>query len=162
MAGSRLYQDTRPADEAAIHAYGARLLHLLETPWPTGEGKRNELDPPELVFDPAAERLWRDFFNHVERQSGAGGDLDPIRDLASKAAELAARIAGVISVVSDHHVTMVSGESSITFEPSWRRATAIECATCSGVMVETLRNGLRPVTKQTSDLKTLPIPARIF
>ena len=33
---------------------------------------------------------------------------------------------------------------------------------CSGVSVATVRKGFKPVTKQTSDLKTLPTPASTF
>lgn len=48
LAGRRLYRDTEPADDAAIKAYGARLLSLLGTPWPVSNGKANELDPRAL------------------------------------------------------------------------------------------------------------------
>src|SRR5262249_25626434 len=46
-AGTRLYKETSPSDTAAIHAYGARLLGILEAE-PALHGKRNELSPPAL------------------------------------------------------------------------------------------------------------------
>src|SRR5215207_7470663 len=33
IAGTRLYKDPTTEDEAAIRAYGARILSLLEAPW---------------------------------------------------------------------------------------------------------------------------------
>jgi len=48
-----------------------------------------------------ATGLWRTFFDHVEGQCGPDGDLRPIGDFAAKAAEHAARIAGVLAIVKD-------------------------------------------------------------
>lgn len=67
------------------------------------DGASNELAPRALPMSADAAELWKRFFNHVELQSGNGGDLAPIRDFASKAAEHAARIAGVLTVVNDLH-----------------------------------------------------------
>ncbi len=38
LAGTRLHREADPADEAAIRAYGARILSLLEAPLPLAEG----------------------------------------------------------------------------------------------------------------------------
>lgn len=103
IAGTRLYRDVDPDDDAAIKAYGARILAMLETPAPMVEGSVNELAPRALPLSADAAETWKKFFDHVERQSGIGGDLDPIRDLASKAAEHAARIAGVLTVANELH-----------------------------------------------------------
>jgi hypothetical protein len=46
-----------------------------------------------------AEQVWKDFFNRIESQCGKDGDLRPIVDFAAKAAEHAARIAGVLAIV---------------------------------------------------------------
>jgi hypothetical protein len=108
LAGRRLYRDTDPADEAAIKAYGARLLSLLEKPWPLVNGKANELDPRPLAMSASCAGKWRAFFDHVESQSGPGQDLSGIRDFAAKAAEHAARIAGVLTVVADCNATDIS------------------------------------------------------
>jgi hypothetical protein len=48
IAGSRLYREADPQDEAAIRSYGARLLSILEAPAKMSEGKRNELEPRAL------------------------------------------------------------------------------------------------------------------
>ena len=108
LAGKRLYRETEPADEAAIKAYGARLLSLLETPWPLASGKANELDPRPLSMSADCAAAWRAFFDHVESQSGPGQGLNGIRDFAAKAAEHAARIAGVLTVIQDRNATEIS------------------------------------------------------
>ena len=94
-------RESREEDEAAIRAYGARILSLLESPWPFAEGKRNELDPRGLTLTPQAKNFWRDYFDHIEKQSGPGGELDGVKDFAAKSAEQAARIAGVLTIVAD-------------------------------------------------------------
>ncbi len=154
MAGTRIYKDTQPSDEAAIKAYGARILHLLEAPWPTTDGKRNELDPPELIFEPDAERLWREFFDHTERQSGPGGDLDPIRDLASKAAELVARIAGVMTVVADARADVITATSiaNAALLMDWYLAEALRLAGAARLDPKLARaNRLLQWLKQTGE-----------
>ena len=103
LAGSRLYREAS-AEEEAIRAYGARLLAILEAPATMAEGKRNELEPRALPLSADARRIWLAFHDHVERQVGPDGPLRPVRDLAAKAAEHAARIAGVIAVTADLRV----------------------------------------------------------
>jgi hypothetical protein len=92
-----LYRDPEPSDEAAIRAFGARILSILEAPAPLADG-RNELEPRDLPMSAESAALWVEFFNHVEGQSGPKGDLAGLRDLASKSAEHAARIAGVLTI----------------------------------------------------------------
>jgi hypothetical protein len=99
IAGSRLYRACNPEDQAAIAAYGAKLLRLLERRWPLKEATRNELEPRVLKIGDAAEKIWREFHDHIEQQSGRHGELAVVRDFAGKAAEHAARIAGVLTVL---------------------------------------------------------------
>jgi hypothetical protein len=99
IAGTRIYREPTPEDDAAIRAYGARILTMLETPQPQVDGKQNELEPRGLPLSAAAAAAWRQFYDHVERQCGAGGDLAGVKDFAAKAAEHAARVAGVMAMV---------------------------------------------------------------
>jgi len=101
LAGSRLYQEPRPEDTAAIRAYGARVLLILEAEPALMPGKRNELDPRALQITPEAATIWRDFHDHIETQCGSDSPLALVRDFAAKAAEHAARIAGVLTIVED-------------------------------------------------------------
>jgi hypothetical protein len=101
IAGTRFYRDATPEDEAAIRAYGARILSILEAPWPLAEGRGNELQPRTLRITEEAAKAWRAFYDHVEGQCGADRELQSIRDFAAKAAEHAARIAGVLTIVDN-------------------------------------------------------------
>jgi hypothetical protein len=111
VAGTRLYKDTEQDDDAAIKAYGARLLSILEAEPALAEGKRNELKPRALPFSANAKALWVAFHDHVEIQCGKDGALAPVRDFAAKAAEHAARIAGVLTIVDDIAVTEIGAKA---------------------------------------------------
>ncbi len=107
IAGSRLWRDAVPADDAAIRAYGARILSILEAPWPLAEGKMNELEPRALRITEDAAAAWRAFYDHIEGQCGAGNGLKTVQDFAAKVAEHAARIAGVLTIVADLRATEI-------------------------------------------------------
>jgi len=107
LAGTRFHRDPDPADDAAIRAYGARILSLLEAPLPLADGARNELEPRALTLDPDAKAALVAFADHIEGQSGSAEGLRPIGDLAAKAAEHAARIAGVLTIVADRGASTI-------------------------------------------------------
>ncbi len=106
IAGTRHYREVDPRDEAVIRAYGARILSILEATAPMLEGKRNELQPRELSLSPGAEEVWRAFFDHTE-SALADEEVRGIRDFAAKAAEHAARIAGVLTIYEDVGATEI-------------------------------------------------------
>jgi hypothetical protein len=108
LAGMSFYRETLPDDDAAIRAYGARLLSLLEAPWPLAAGKSNELEPRTLPMSADVAAEWRAFHDHIESQCGRGQQLSGIQDFAAKAAEHAARIAGVLTIVEDRHAGEIS------------------------------------------------------
>jgi hypothetical protein len=84
-----------------MRRYGARLLEILERPLPLAEGTRNELAPRTLPLAPEARRLWVGFHNFVEERLVAGRELEPVRGLANKMPEHAARIAAVLTLVDN-------------------------------------------------------------
>jgi hypothetical protein len=98
LAGSRAYREPCPQAAATIKAYGARLLSILEAEPALEPGTRNELAPRALPISASATEIWR-----IEGQCGAGNGLEAIGDFAAKAAEHAARIAGVLTIVEDLH-----------------------------------------------------------
>jgi hypothetical protein len=53
------------------------------------------------LFDDPARRTWTEFCDHVERELGPGGSLEPVRGFANKVPEHAARIAAVLSIIDD-------------------------------------------------------------
>jgi len=102
-AGSRFYKPVDMSQHPAMRRYGGRMLDILETPLPLAEGKRNELEPPRLRPASDAKALWVRFHDFLEGHLGDGGDFAPIRAFASKAAEHAARLAGILTLVGDIH-----------------------------------------------------------
>ena len=110
LAGSRPYRDVNPHENPAVMAYNAAIKALLETAptlWEEGDGY--ELKPKDLHLDEDAKALWVAFYDEVERQQANGGELEGARPFASKAAEHAARIAGVITLVENPNATQIEG-----------------------------------------------------
>lgn len=102
-AGKRPYVDCDPYQEAAIGRYWRALTDLLYDPPALREGTRNELTPRSLRLAPDAKAEWISYFNAIEKAQAPGGPLEPIRAFASKAAEHAARLAGVLTLVTHPH-----------------------------------------------------------
>ena len=48
-----------------------------------------------------AQKVWREFADHVENEIGRNGSLEPVKGLANKLPEHAARIAAVLTLVED-------------------------------------------------------------
>jgi hypothetical protein len=86
--------------DAAIKRYGEPLLHLLERPLPLKDGK-NELAPRVLRLAADARKLWIAFADSIERQLAPEGALCAVKGIANKLPEHAARLAGVLALVSD-------------------------------------------------------------
>ena len=90
--GTRFFS-APPADWPALAAFHARLRALLTQPLPLDE--RGDLSPPVLPLDPDAYQAWIGFHDALEAELGEGGELRMVRDVASKAADNAARLAGL-------------------------------------------------------------------
>ena len=97
--GTRMQANAR-RDNIALDAFGARLRAILETPMPMDPDTR-ELQPRVLGLDPRARVLVSNFADAIEASQAPGGDLAHITGTASKAAEQAARIAGVLTLWRD-------------------------------------------------------------
>ena len=97
--GTRMQANTR-RDDMALGAFGARLRAILETPMPMDPDTR-ELQPRILGLAPDARTLLAGFADATEAAQADGKDLAHITGTASKAAEQAARIAGVLTLWRD-------------------------------------------------------------
>lgn len=106
--GTRLRDAHSSESDSALAIYTQRLGDLLQADLPLTESSCNELEPPVLNMVPEAERLLRKFANTLERKQAPGCDLAEDTAFASKAAEQAVRIAGVLAVYA--------GETQITPE----------------------------------------------
>jgi putative DNA primase/helicase len=112
--GTRLFTDA-PPQWPKLDAFHRRLSEILEQPMPV-DGKGN-LRPRELGLDAMAKAAWINFHDSVERGLVNDGELEDVRDFASKTADNAARIAACF-----HAFEACSGEIG---EDTMRRACTL-------------------------------------
>jgi hypothetical protein len=104
--GTRLAAKARP-NPAALVAFEARLRAILEAPLPMCAETR-ALRPWFLPLSADARELLIGFADAVEAAQAPGGDLAHVTAAASKSAEQACRIAGVLCLWRDLHAAEVS------------------------------------------------------
>jgi len=107
--GTRVRRGHDPKSEDGLAAFTARLMTILRTPMPTTENQQ-ELAPTRLPLSAAAKDLLWTFHETVERDQAPGGRLESVRAFASKSAEQAARIAGVLTLWADLNAQEISAE----------------------------------------------------
>lgn len=107
--GNRL-QSAVHHDRDTLDAFGARLREILETPLPA-DPVTMELQPRILPLSPDARVMLSGFADHAEAAQARGGAYAHITGYASKAAEQACRIAGVLTLWGDLHALEVTGEA---------------------------------------------------
>jgi len=112
LAGGRMWQEPRAGTEPALRRYIARMLALLEMPAPASNTAGNELTPRALELCPDARKAWIGFHDAVETAMRPDGRLAMLRDVAGKAAEQAARIAGVLETIEDASALSISAEQA--------------------------------------------------
>ena len=99
-----------------MQRYWTTLTALLERPYPLREGTRNELNPRLVPLSAAAKRVWVEYADTIESQLAVGQPLETVRGFASKSAEHAARIAGVLALLQDagvREIGVIEIESAI-------------------------------------------------
>jgi hypothetical protein len=109
ISGTRVWREPSDSVDAAIKRYGARLLNLLERALPLKDSK-NELAPRVLRLAADARKLWIAFADSIERQLAPEGSLSPVKGIANKLPEHAARLAGVLAIVSDADTSEIPAE----------------------------------------------------
>jgi hypothetical protein len=111
LAGTRIYNPEKleAHEDARLQAFHRAVTMLLSQP-ATEDHEVGGLDPPCIALSPEARQLLIRAYDEIERAQGDGADLEQVREWASKAAEHACRIAGVIALISDPHATAVSAE----------------------------------------------------
>ena len=115
--GTRMQANAR-RDDMALEAFTERLRAILDTPMPMDPDTR-QLEPRTLKLTPEARNLLVAFSDTIEAAQASGGDLYNITGTASKVAEQAARIAGVLTLWRDLEAVSVGG---------WDMADAIDLA----------------------------------
>ncbi|MDT2076018.1 MAG: YfjI family protein [Planktomarina sp.] len=107
--GSRLYANTRH-DGMAIMDFETRLRQILQTEMPMDEETR-ELNPRLLSLSDGARELLILFSDTIELEQAKGASLAQITGTASKSAEQAARIAGVLTLWRDLGATEINSDT---------------------------------------------------
>jgi len=93
--GTRLFRDP-PHHWPHLEKFHRRLGSLLDSPLSFDEF--GNLSPDMLELSPEAKAAWVAFHNEVEEELRPGRDMAETRDVASKAADNAARLAGLFHV----------------------------------------------------------------
>jgi len=106
--GTRLHSLTRQGD-IALAGFSGRLRTILETPL-SMDPETRELLPRTLPLHPGARALLVGFSDAIEAAQAKGGDLAHMTGYASKAAEQAARIAGVLTLWRDLDAPAVTAQ----------------------------------------------------
>lgn len=107
--GTRLH-DASSLKQAPLESFAERLGDILNTGMAMDPETR-ELKPRLLALSRDAKARLVRFHDAVERSQAPGGDMEAVRGHASKAAEQAARIAGVLTLWRDMGAQDVSGEA---------------------------------------------------
>lgn len=94
-----------------LNLFYSRLHEILEQHYQNAKaGKLDNL--PTLQLSPDALEEWVTYYNSVEKASAAGGEMEEARDIASKSADNAARLAGLFHLFNGGHVMdAISGET---------------------------------------------------
>ncbi len=102
--GEQMYVEADPTTTPEYQRYGAALRRLCRQPLPLGEAWA--LDPVSLRLDAEAKAVWIQYHDYTQEEMRENGTLQPIKRLASKAAEHALRLAGVIHAVDGGPATL--------------------------------------------------------
>ncbi|CUK08383.1 hypothetical protein PH7735_03238 [Shimia thalassica] len=96
--GSRLYKTPSAESIETLQGFADRLKVILATSKPTADDDPQHLKPRQLPLSGSAWKLLVSYYNTIEVQQAPGGDLEHVTSFASKSAEQAARIAGVLTL----------------------------------------------------------------
>ncbi len=94
-------QGFRPFTEAPpnwphLAAFHQRIAAILANPVPMDE--EGALSPALMMLAPEAKAAWVEFHDAIESELASGGELYDVRDVASKSADNAARLAALFQI----------------------------------------------------------------
>jgi putative DNA primase/helicase len=92
--GTRFFTEP-PQNRPALTAFNQRLSVILRQEVALDRGG---LAPSMLILSHEAKALWVRFHDAIEEELGGGGDLEYLRDVASKAADNVARMAALFHI----------------------------------------------------------------
>ena len=146
--GTRLSKNEK-RNQIALTSFSVRLMDILETPMPVLEDGQT-LQPRLLYLSKSARKLLVKYSDEVELELAPKGFLAHITGAASKAAEQAARISGVLTLWKDlnaKEVTKDTMQDAVTLAQFYiseaSRLTEASKVSSEIAMAEKLRNWLR-------------------
>ncbi len=110
------FQENIKFDTAALEVFTNKLNHILSTPMPVSM-ETGGVEPSTLTLSETARTALSSFSDDVEAKQALSGEYYEIRGWASKAAEQAARISGVLTSfanISASQVELPEMENAIT------------------------------------------------
>ena len=110
-AGTREYVERDLSGDAALAIYWRRMRALLDRQPPLRAGTRNELEPRRLSLDRDAKALFVRLANGIEATIGPDGPMAQVRAWASKGAEQALRIAGVLALTENPDASAITRDT---------------------------------------------------
>lgn len=93
--GRRPFTDP-PANWPHLAAFHQRIGAILDQPAPIDDD--GALIPPLMPLTPEAKAAWVEYHNAIESELSSGGELYDVRDVASKSADNAARLAALFQI----------------------------------------------------------------
>ena len=93
--GQRLFTEA-PTNWPALEVFHQRIAAILAQPAPIDED--GALTPTMLPLTPEAKASWVAYHDAIERELASGGELYDVRDVASKSADNAARLAALFQM----------------------------------------------------------------
>jgi len=112
LAGTRLHSGalSDPEGDPRVQAYAAALGRLFGIGLQSDE-EGGGLLPKVLRLEGDALAIIREEYNRIERAQAASGELADDAEFASKAAEHACRIAGVLTMVENDHAQIIETDA---------------------------------------------------
>jgi len=111
LAGERKWREPPENLDAPMRRYVAAIMSALEWHALAANEAGNELTPRVLDFSPEAKAAWVAFHDRIEAAMAPDSALENLRDVGSKAAENAARIAGVRTIIENPEATIIEAEA---------------------------------------------------
>ena len=104
--GQRPFSDP-PQNRPHLAAFNQRIAEILKTPLEIHDD--GSLSPALMTLTPEAKQAFITYHNTIEKELGDGGELHDVRDVASKTADNAARLAALLQWFEAHQDT-IEGE----------------------------------------------------
>ncbi len=119
--GSRPFTEA-PANWPHLAAFNRRIAAILDQPAPIDDS--GALTPAMLSLSPDAKAAWIEFHDAIEIDLRSGGELYAVRDVASKIADNAARLAALFHMFSSTNSNNSSSNITVEHIESAKRIAA--------------------------------------